>query len=180
MSKRRRDEVDEASQELIDSLRDTDALEHQLETFENERASLTAVFESSKEAIYKEFKTKDVESLAERDQIRIRTKLEFEQGLLDDRIRALEERIVAFKEKHAEDCSSRKRRRTLDRELKACSKLAQRECKECDWRDIGKNKHMQTTLNQKIDHMTSEQKTTYSNVLKELKEKGWRVLNVSI
>ena len=41
---------------------------------------------------------------------------------------------------------------------------------------IGKNKHMQITLNDTIESMTSEQKETYTNVLAELRQKGWRVL----
>tara|TARA_B110000008_G_scaffold272290_1_gene304813 strand:- start:2830 stop:3429 length:600 start_codon:yes stop_codon:yes gene_type:complete len=176
MPKRPREDTDEASEELIASIRDTDALENALNNFKSERASIQKVFEDAKVDIQKEFATTSPDTLSERDNIRYTTKVEFEQSLCDDRLRILEENIKEYTSKHNSECDARKRRRVVDRQITRCAEIAENKCSEADWKMIGKNKHVQTTLNDKRDTMTPVQKETYAVVLKELQQKGWRVL----
>jgi len=176
MPKRPREDTDEASEELIASMRDTDALENALNNFESEKASIHKVFEDAKTDIQKEFKTTSPDTLSERAHIRYTTKVEFEQSLCDDRLRVLEENIKEYTSKHNSECDARKRRRVVDRQINQCAEIAESNCTDTDWKTIGKNKHVQTTLNDKRDTMTLAQKETYAVVLKELEQKGWRVL----
>ena len=187
MSKRKHDEVDEASQELIESLQDADILENALNGFENERVSIGIAFSDVESKLLREFKTTDPEKLSERDKIRFNTKLEYEQSLRDDRLKGLEKRMDTLKKTHSENVSAKKKRRIVKRKENAlilelnekideCRHLSKKECKDSDWKMLGKNKHIQQSLNKKIDSMSSEQKEHYTNVLKELKDKGWRIL----
>ncbi len=173
MPKRQRD--DEASLELIASLQDADALESALNNFESEKASIRKVFDDARADILKKYKTEDPDTLPERDQIRFTTEVEYEQGLCDDRLRVLDDKIAEFKQKHLDECASRKRQRVVDREIAECADIAEQELDKSDWKLIGKIKHAQIQLNAKIPNMSASQKETYTAVLKELKKKGWRL-----
>lgn len=174
MPKRRRD--DEASLELIASLQDADALESALNNFESEKASIQKVFDDARADILKKYKTNDPDKLSERDQIRFTTEVEYEQGLCDDRVRVLDDKIAEFKQKHLDECASRKRQRVVDREIAECADIAEQDPAESNWKLIGKVKHVQIKLNEKVSEMSPAQKETYAGVLDELKKKGWRVL----
>lgn len=187
MPKRSYDEVDEASEELIESLHDSDVLENALNSFENERASIGIAFSDVETKLLRDFKTTDPEKLSERDKIRFNTKLEYEESLRDDRLRDLDKRIDTFRKTHTENVLARKKRRIVKRKENAlvrelndkideCHHLSKKECKDTDWKMLGKNKHIQQCLNKQMDSMSSEQKERYINVLKELKDKGWRIL----
>lgn len=174
MPKRHRD--DEASLELIASLQDADALEAALRNFECERASIQKVFDDARADILKKYKTDDPDKLSERDQIRFTTEVEYEQGLCDDRLVVLDNKIDEYKQKHSNECSTRKRRRILDRQITECADIAEQEPANSNWKLMGKVKHVQTALNEKVSEMSPQQIETYTSVLKELKKKGWRVL----
>lgn len=177
MPKRNRTpELDHASEDLIASIQDSDALESGLRKFEAERATFLRLFEDAKTDILAEFKAEDPETLSERDQIRFNTKLKYEEGLRDDRLRVIDENMRAYKDDHSKQCNTRKRRRVLDRKIAECQKLAKEDPVHSDWKFIGKLKHAQVILNDKVQDMSTHQKETYAHVLKELKEKGWRVL----
>lgn len=181
MPKRQR--VDDASQDLIDSLRESDDLEHALKGFKDERVSIDVAFSDIHEKLKSEFKTEDPKTLSKRNQLRFKQKLEYEQGLKDDRIRELDLKVAAYKQEHEKRVQQRKKRRLgerknreVDDKISECNDIAQKHCKDCDWKTIGKTKHIQMSLNSKISTMSEEQKEQYSAVLKELKDKGWRVL----
>ena len=125
MPKRPREDTDEASEELIASIQDADALENALNNFESEKASIRKVLEDAKADIMKEFNTDNPDSLPERDQIRFTTKIEYEQGLCDDRLKILDEKIAEYTSKHHDECARRKRRRVVDRQIRECAKLAE-------------------------------------------------------
>lgn len=176
----KRTRVDEASQDLIDSLRDDDVLEHALKSFEDERVSIGIAFSDVEEKLKREFGSGQ---LSKRNQLRFDQKLEYEEGLRNDRLQELDRKIDTYKREHQEKVVQRKKRRVderkaqeLDDKISECQTLAQKYCKDCDWKTIGKNKHMQQTLNGKRCTMSEEQKELYESVLKELEEKGWRVL----
>jgi len=179
----KRTRVDDASQDLIDSLRGQDDLEHALKGFEDERAAIGVAFSDIEEKLRREFKTTNPRRLSGRNRLRFDQKLEYEQGLRDDRLQELERKIDAYRQAHRERMDQRKKRRTLERtarelddKILECQTLAQTHCKDCHWKTIGKNKHIQQALNRKRATMTEEQKAQYAMVLQELKEKGWRVL----
>lgn len=174
MPKRSRE--DEASEELIAKIQDDDILESALENFKSEKASLQKVFEDAKADILKKYKTDDPETLSEREQIRFNTEVEYEQGLLNDRLFVLDDKMAEYKKNHQHECATRKRRRVIKRQIDECADIAQQDASTCHWKLIGKVKHVQMTLNEKVTDMTPEQVQTYTSVLKELKQKGWRVL----
>ena len=176
----KRTRVDDASQDLIDSLRDDDTLEHALKGFEDERVSIDIAFSDIEEKLKRDFGSGQ---LSKRNQLRFDQKIEYEQGLQDDRLRELDRKIDAYRQEHREKVVQRKKRRVgerksheLDDKILECQTLAQKHCKDCDWKTIGKNKHIQQTLNSERSTMSEEQKELYETVLKELQEKGWRVL----
>ncbi len=187
MSKRKHNEIDEASQELIETLHEADILENALNSFENERASIGIAFSDVEAKLLSEFKTINPEKLSERNKIRFNTKLEYEEGLRKDRQRDLDKRVSEFKKTHSENVAVKKKRRIVIRKEHAllhelndkideCRHLSKEECKNSDWKMLGKNKHIQQSLNKQMDSMSSDQKERYVNVLKELKDKGWRIL----
>lgn len=177
MPKRKRgSNIDEASEELIASIQDADALENGLRNFNAEKATIQTVFEDAKTDILAEFKTDDPKTLPERDQIRFNTKLKFEEGLRDDRLQEIDEKISEYKQKHFDKCASRKRQRVVDRQIAECEEFIHEDPSDSDWKLIGKVKHAQIVLNEKVETMSSKQKQKYVNVLTELKKKGWRVL----
>lgn len=176
----KRTRVDDASQDLIDSLRDADDLEHALKSFEDERVTIGIAFADVEGRLKREFGSNH---LSKRDQLRYDQKLEYEQGLRDDRLRELDRKIAAYRQEHQEKIIQRKKRRVgerkareLDDKILECQTLAQKHCKDCDWKTIGKNKHIQQILNSERSTMSEEQKELYETVLQELKEKGWRVI----
>ncbi len=177
MPKRKREpNIDEASEELIASIQDADALENGLRNFKAEKATIQTVFEDAENDILAEFKTDDPQTLPERDQIRFNTKLKFEEGLRDDRLQEINEKISEYKQKHFDKCTSRKRQRVVDRQIAECEEFIHEDPQDSDWKLIGKVKHVQIVLNDKVGAMSSNQKQKYANVLTELKKKGWRVL----
>lgn len=176
----KRTRVDDASQDLIDSLRDDDVLHHALKGFEDERVSIGVAFSDIEETLKCEFGSG---RLSKRNQLRFDQKFEYEQGLRDDRLRELDRKIDAYRQELSEKVVQRKKRRVGERKVHELNDkileyqtFAQKHCKDCDWKSIGKNKHMQQTLNSKLPTMSEEQKELYATVLAELKEKGWRVL----
>jgi hypothetical protein len=178
----KRTRVDDASQDLIDSLRDQDDIEHALKGFEDERAAIGVAFSDIVEKL-RYIKTTDPSRLSKRNRLRFDQKMEYEQGLRDDRLQELGRRIDAYRQAHRERVGQRKKRRVeertareLDDKILECQTLAQHNCKDAHWKTIGKNKHIQQALNSKLSTMTEEQKAQYATVLQELKEKGWRVL----
>lgn len=177
----KRPHVDDASQDLIDSLRDDDDLAHALNAFEDERVTIGVACADIEEKLQREFGS---DRLSTRNQLRLDQKLEYEHGLRDDRLRKLDRKIERHKQEHHESGLERKKRRVgerkvqeLDDNILECQTLAQKHCQDCDWKTIGKNKHIQQMLNNKLSTMSEEQKALYDSVLTELKEKGWRVLN---
>lgn len=164
--------IDDASEDLIDELREQDEFEQAMETFENERASILLAFETKTEEIKKQIK----EPRNERDQVRYETDIGYEETLKMDRLKVLEERIKAFRESHQTSIRSRKRQRVVDRNIRECESFLEVDRATCDWRVLCKSRHVQTTLEDSSDSMTQEQKDKYSAVLEELCKKGWRTL----
>ena len=170
--------IDEASEELIESLHDKDTLDSALETFESERSAIEIAFEDIHETLRREFKTNDVDTLSERDRIRYEQKLEYETTLKEDRIKELETRIAAFKESHSKGVRVRKKRRRVTRDIATCESLSKLDCKACDWKLLGKARHLQKRLEEKRETMSEDQRQKYDAVLVELKQKGWRIHSI--
>lgn len=164
--------IDDASEDLIDELREQDEFEQAMETFENERASIIIAFQSKTKQIEDQFK----EPRSERQQVRYETDIGYEETLKNDRIKVLEERIKAFRESHQTSIRSRKRQRVVDRNIRECESFLDVDRTTCDWRVICKSRHLQKTLEDSSDSMTQEQKDKYTAVLEELSKKGWRTL----
>ena len=173
MPKRARESVDAADAELIADIRDNDELDGQLETFENERASIRIDLESQLERIRAEFKTDDPSTLSPRERVRHQTQVEYAEGLHADRMEALEKDIAACRASHAEKCSVRKRRRVTDRQIRECATFASVDRRTCDWRLLRKSRHVQTVLDNKLSSMSPEQRDKYAAVLEELRASGW-------
>lgn len=176
MPKRGR-EPDDASQDLIDDIRDQDERDG-VETYhKNELATIHKLYDDSMEELYKEFKTKDPSTLTERDQIRMKTKMEYQETLRDDRI----QHLASEKQERLSDLTSkiaaRSKRRRIDKTLKECSALASQSAKEIDWKDIGKQKHLQKSLKMMNDKMSEEQHKKYKVLLEDLKKNGHKILN---
>ena len=169
MPKRR---IDDASQDLIDELREQDEFEQAMETFENERASILISFESKKEEIESRFK----KPLSERDQIRYDTDIGYQETLKKDRLSQLEDKINTFRTSHDTSIRSRKRQRVLDRDIREYEAFLEMDCTTCDWRILRKSRHVQKKLGDAVDEMSLEQKNKYTAVLNELRNKGWRTL----
>jgi len=176
MPKRGR-EPDDASQDLIDDIRDQDERDG-VETYHNnELATIHKLYDDSMRELYKEFNTKDQSTLSERDQIRMKTKVEYQETLRDDRVRHLE----SEKQKRLSDIcvkiGARSKRRRIDKTLNECSVLASQSAKEIDWKDIGKQKHLQKSLKILNDKMSEEQHEKYQVLLEDLKKNGHKILN---
>ena len=164
--------LDDASEDLIDELREQDEFEQAMETFENERATIVIAFESKTAQIKEQYKN----CRSERDQVRYETDIGYEETLKNDRIKSLEEKIRAFRESHQKGIRSRKRQRVVDRKIRDCESFLEVDRATCDWRVLRKSRHLQKTLQDSSDSMTKEQKTKYKAVLDELSKKGWRTL----
>lgn len=174
MPKRARASVCTADAQVIEDIRDNDELDDQLETFENERASIRIDFESQMERIRAEFKTDDPSTLSARQRVRHKTQVEYAEGLQRDRVEALEKKIAACRAAHAEKCFVRKRRRVIDGQIRECATFASLDRHTCDWRLLRKSRHVQTVLDNKVSCMTSEQRAKYASVLEELRAAGWK------
>jgi len=176
MPKRAR-EPDSDSQDLIDSLQDQDELESIQRNYENERATIETIHVSSIEAIREEFKTLDPETLPERDQLRLKQKLEFEEGLHKDRLKALEAEKVENEEACCNKVAKRRKIRHIDRKLKECETIAEVPAKEMEWQLIGKNRHLQHILKEVKDTMSKEQQEKYETLMDDLKKNGHKIFS---
>lgn len=176
MPKRAR-EPDSDSQDLIDSLQDQDELESIQRNYENERATIETIHMSSIEAIREEFKTLDPETLPERDQLRLKQKMEFEEGLHKDRLKALEVEKVENEETRCIKVTKRRKRRHIDRKLKECETIAEVPAKEMEWQLIGKNRHLQHILKEVKDTMSKEQQEKYETLMDDLKKNGHKIFS---
>jgi hypothetical protein len=176
MPKRAR-EPDPETQDLIDSLQDQDELESIQRNYENERATIETIHASSLETIRKEFKTLDPETLPERDQLRLKQKLEFEEGLHKDRLKALEAEKVENEETQVVKVTRRRKRRHIDLKLQECESIAEMSVKEIEWRLIGKNRHLQHILKDVKDKMSEEQHQKYETLMKDLKKNGHKIFS---
>lgn len=176
MPKRAR-EPDSDSQDLIDSLQDQDELESIQRNYENERATIETIHVSSIEAIREEFKTLDPETLPERDQLRLKQKMEFEEGLHKDRLKALEADKLENEETCCIKVTKRRKRRHIDRKLKECETIAEVPAKEMEWQLIGKNRHLQHILKEVKDTMSKEQQEKYETLMDDLKKNGHKIFS---
>lgn len=176
MPKRAR-EPDPDTQDLIDSLQDQDEIESIQRNYENERATIETIHVSSMEAIRKEFKTLDPETLPERDKLRLKQKIEFEEGLHKDRLKALQEEREKTEVNQSEKVSKRRKTRHIDRKLKECESIAEVPAKEMEWKLIGKNRHLQHILKKVKDNMSTEQQEKYETLMKDLKKNGHKIFS---
>jgi len=176
MPKRGR-EPDDASQDLIDDIRDQDERDG-VETYhKNELATIHKLYDDSMEELYKEFNTKDQSTLSERDQIRMKTKVEYQETLRNDRIQHLDSEKQERLSDLVSKTTARSKRRRIDKTLKDCSVLASQSAKEICWKDIGKQKHLQKSLKLMNDKMSKEQHKKYKVLLEDLKKNGHKILN---
>lgn len=173
----KRSRIDDASQELIDRMRDEDELEAIHLSHKNEVASIQKLYEDSISEIYKQFKTRDPENLPDRDQLIMKQKLEYEETLKQDRINLLNSEREEKEKNLQEKVHKRKRRRYIDKKLNECSLIASQDAKEINWKDIGKQKHLQLTLQKSKDSMSEEQELKYKQLMDDLKKNGHKVLN---
>jgi len=168
-------ETDEASQLLIDTLQDEDEITTMRLKHTGEHSAIDAEHVASLETLRDEFQTLDPETLEDRQALRLKQKLEFENGLHMDRISALEVRIEADKEKRVVSVEQRTKRRHIDRTLNDCKKVASLKQDGSCYKTIGKNRHLQHVLEGVKDNMTTHQREQYATVMQDLKKNGWKV-----
>jgi len=174
MPKRAR-EPDTETQALIDSLQDQDEIESIQRRYENERATIETIHASSLENIRTEFKTLDPETLPERDQLRLKQKIEFETGLYKDRLQALEAEKAKNDENQVLKVTKRQKRRHIDHKLQECESIASKTIQETEWQLIGKNRHLQHILTRVKDKMSTEQQEKYETLMEDLKKNGHQI-----
>ena len=166
---------DEASHRLIDELQASDELESMENRFKNELATITQLHKEELAKIRREFKTLDHEKLKGRASLRLKQKLEFVEGLHSDRLRAHESSKEQERAHHEAADITRKKRRCIDSKLRECEEIAEIPAKECPWKTIGKNRHVQCQLKELHQGMSAEQLLTYKSLMEDLKKNGWKV-----
>jgi hypothetical protein len=160
---------------LIESIQEGDALEDIETRFKHEKAAIEHDNSLAIEDIRKEFKTLDPESLEGRAKLRLKQKLEFQNGLHTDRLRVMETERSAETNKHHQVFKKRKKSRHIDDVIRKCSDIAETPAKDSCYKMLGKSRHVQHLLKKVSDQMNQEQRDKYDVLMEDLKKNGWKV-----
>lgn len=173
MPKRERDDDDSLS--LIDEMRAQDEIEAIAMHSSNERATIEALHKERLSVIEDEFKTLDPETLSGRDSLRLQQKLDFEEGLYQDKLKKNNEEMECDIAHVSVNKAKRKKMRFIDAQLKSARKIADEKMPDASWHLIGKNRHVQCQLSDLTTGMSSEQKKVYKELMVDLKKNGWKI-----
>ena len=168
-------ERDYDSERLIDEIRSRDEIEAITMHSADEKATIEALHKERLDEIKNEFKTLDPDTLSERDSLRLQQKLDFEEGLFQDKLRSNSEQMQSKIDSVAENLSNRKRLRLIDTQLESARKIADEKMPDASWHMIGKNRHIQHMLSNLTKGMSSEQKQVYEKLMEDLKKNGWKI-----
>ena len=105
----------------------------------------------------------------------MKQKLEFAEGLHNDRLSAHETSKNEERERYDTMVITRKKRRHIDSKLRECEEIAENPAKDSEWKTIGKNRHLQHVLKDLQKCMSDIQKETYKSLMDDLKKNGWKV-----
>lgn len=166
---------DEASLRLINELQEADEIESMENRFKNEMATIEKLRSDELDKIKREFKTLEPEKLKGRAKLRLKQKLEFAEGLHNDRLSAHETSKHEEREQYDTMVIRRKKRRHIDSKLRECEEIAENPAKDSEWKTIGKNRHLQHMLKDLQKGMSDIQKETYKSLMEDLKKNGWKV-----
>ena len=174
MSKRSRS-PDPQTAALIESIQSRDGLDDIETRFKNEKAAIEHDNSLTIDDIRKEFKTLDPECLEGRAKLRLKQKLEFQNGLHTDRLRVMDSERALKTEEHHQVFKKRRKIRHIDDTIRECRDIAETPAKDSSFKMLGKNRHVQHLLKGVQKEMSQKQCDKYTALMTDLKKNGWKV-----